>query len=74
MTHIKDIQRESKIEDAKNKSNDYIRYMATGDLYEVEYYRVAFRVNIDLKTCGCGKWHLIGIPYNHDACIITKKG
>ena len=61
------------IETAIAKSQDCIRYMATGDVYEINYHNCSYSVDMGLKTCGCGMWQLNGIPCNHAACVITAK-
>ncbi|XP_048604967.1 uncharacterized protein LOC111211463 [Brassica napus] len=61
------------IETAIAKSQDCIRYMATGDVYEIDYHNCSYSVDMGLKTCGCGMWQLNGIPRNHAACVITAK-
>lgn len=61
------------IETAIAKSQDCIRYMATGNVYEIDYHDCSYSVDMGLKTCGCGMWQLNGIPCNHVACVITSK-
>ncbi|XP_024011136.1 uncharacterized protein LOC112086444 [Eutrema salsugineum] len=64
----------AEIELSIDKSRDCKRYMSTNDVHEVDYHGCGYRVDMNKKTCGCGKWELVGIPCIHAAfVIITKK-
>ena len=59
------------IESAIAKGQDCIRYMATGNVFEIDDHGCYYSVDMNLKTCGCGMWQLNGIPCNHAACVIS---
>ncbi|XP_022562643.1 uncharacterized protein LOC111208155 [Brassica napus] len=61
------------VEKTKEKAKDCIRYMACGNVHEIDDGGVAYSVDMDLKTCGCLKWQLRGIPCIHASCVITAK-
>lgn len=61
------------VEKTKEKAKDCIRYMACGNVHEIDDGGVTYSVDMDLKTCGCLKWQLRGIPCIHASCVITAK-
>lgn len=63
----------TEIESAIEKSGECTRYMSTGDMHEIDLHGCSYRVEMRLRTCGCGKWQLNGIPCNHAACVIIAK-
>lgn len=45
--------------------------MTTENLHEIDFYCDTYRVDMRLRTCGCGYWQLNDIPYIHIMCVIT---
>ena len=64
---------QAEIEKSRADSKDFILYQTTGDEYEVDDHGTGYRVDVHLKTCGCRKWQLKGIPCNHAMCVIIGK-
>lgn len=64
---------QAEIEKSRADSKDLILYQTTGDEYEVDDHGTGYRVDVHLKTCGCRKWQLKGIPCNHAMCVIIGK-
>ncbi|XP_056864674.1 uncharacterized protein LOC108808175 [Raphanus sativus] len=63
----------AEIELNKENAKECRRYLACGNVHEVDDHSVAYSVDMDLKTCGCIKWQLTGIPCIHASCVITAK-
>ena len=63
----------TEIELNKEKAKDLRRHIACGNVHEIDDHSVSYRVDMDLKTCGCIKWQLTGIPCIHAACVIRAK-
>ncbi|KAG7595032.1 MULE transposase domain [Arabidopsis thaliana x Arabidopsis arenosa] len=49
------------------------RYMSRDNLHEIYVNGVGYFVDMDLKTCGCRKWQMVGIPCVHATCVIIGK-
>ncbi|KAG7560858.1 Zinc finger SWIM-type [Arabidopsis thaliana x Arabidopsis arenosa] len=49
------------------------RHMARNNLHEIYVNGVGYFVDMDLKTCGCRKWQMVGIPCVHAACVILGR-
>jgi len=49
------------------------RYMSRDNLHEIYVNEVGYFVDMDLKTCGCRKWQMVGIPCVHATCVIIGK-
>lgn len=44
-------------------------YIACENVHEIDDHSVSYCVDMDLKTCGCIKWQLSGIPCVHVAYV-----
>ncbi|KAG7563172.1 Transposase MuDR plant [Arabidopsis suecica] len=49
------------------------RYMSRNNLHEIYHNGVGYFVDMDLKTCGCRKWQMVGIPCIHATCVIIGR-
>lgn len=61
------------IELAKEEATrNCIPHWGGGDTFEVDHFGKTFIVNLELRSCGCRKWDLTGIPCPHALCCIIK--
>ncbi|KAG7603769.1 Zinc finger PMZ-type [Arabidopsis thaliana x Arabidopsis arenosa] len=49
------------------------RHLARNNLHEIFVNNVGYFVDMDLKTCGCRKWEMVGIPCIHAASVIIGR-
>ena len=61
------------IELAKEKgTRNCIAHWGGGESFEVDHFGNTYLVNLGIKSCGCRKWDLTGIPCPHAMCCILK--
>jgi len=63
-----------KLEKNKLEANNYICHWSNQMQFEVDSAHEAWRVvDLQRRTCGCGRWQLNGIPCPHAVCAIYLK-
>lgn len=62
-----------KLERNKEEADDYICHMSNNLQFEVDHSHEPRRVvDLEAKTCGCGRWQLNGIPCPYAICAIYR--
>jgi hypothetical protein len=62
-----------KLERNKKEADDYICHWSNNLQFEVDHSHEPRRVvDLEAKTCGCGRWQLNGIPCPHAICAIYR--
>lgn len=62
-----------KIEKLRVDNNKWTPRVTSDDQYEVQIYSKNHQMNLDLHTCTCQTWKLIGMPCIHAIATITYK-